>query len=209
MASYHTVQQGEHLSRIAEKYGFHNYLTIWDRPENKDLKEKRVNPNVLAPGDRLFIPDKQTKREHRPTGSKHRFKITEAKLMLRLAVRNLDSKPVANTPCQLIVEGTTFQLTTDGNGKIEQLIPATAETGNLIIGDLQVPIKIGHLDPVDQLAGYRARLNNLGYDAGDADDVNDPQLRSAIEEFQCDHDLSVNGDCDGATQSKLKEIHGC
>lgn len=209
MSSYHTVAQGEHLSRIAKKYGFRNYQTIWDRPENKDLKDKRKNPNVLFPGDRLFIPDKQVKKEARSTNQVHRFKVSEAKIMLRLVVRDLDSQPVANTPCELHVEDKKYQLTTDGNGKIEQLIPATAESGKLLFKQIEVPLKIGHLDPVDEITGQEARLNNLGYNAGSSNDPKDAQLRSAIEEFQCDYNLTVDGVCGPTTQAKLKEIHGC
>jgi hypothetical protein len=124
-------------------------------------------------------------------------------------VRDLDSRPIANTPCKLVVEGKTYPLTTDGNGKIEQLIPATAESGKLTIGELEVPIKIGHLDPVDEITGWTARLNNLGYHAGSATDPADAQIRSAVEEFQCDYGLTVDGVCGPATQGKLKEIHGC
>ena len=32
---------------------------------------------------------------------------------------------------------------------------------------------------------------------------------SAIEEFQCDHGLVVDGKCGPATQAKLKQVHGC
>lgn len=209
MATYHTVQQGEHVSRIAGKYGFNTFRVIWERPENKDLRDRRQNPNVLLPGDRLFIPDKQIKREGRPTGQRHRFKVSVEKLNLRLVVRDLDSNPITNAPCELKVEGQTYQLTTNGAGMIEQLIPKTAESGQLKIRDIQIPIKIGHLDPVDVVAGWRARLNNLGYNAGASEDINDPQMRSAVEEFQCDYELTVDGVCGPQTQAKLKEVHGC
>lgn len=32
---------------------------------------------------------------------------------------------------------------------------------------------------------------------------------SAVEEFQCDHGLVVDGECGPATQAKLKQVHGC
>jgi len=31
---------------------------------------------------------------------------------------------------------------------------------------------------------------------------------SAVEEFQCDNGLTVDGDCGPNTQAKLKEVHG-
>jgi N-acetylmuramoyl-L-alanine amidase len=65
------------------------------------------------------------------------------------------------------------------------------------------------LDPLDEGSGWRVRLNNLGYDAGESDDADNPRLRSAIEEFQCDYDLTVDGICGPQTQAKLLERHGC
>ena len=37
----HIVRQGEHLARIARQHGFSDYQTIWDHPENAQLKQKR------------------------------------------------------------------------------------------------------------------------------------------------------------------------
>jgi peptidoglycan hydrolase-like protein with peptidoglycan-binding domain len=34
-------------------------------------------------------------------------------------------------------------------------------------------------------------------------------FRSAVEEFQCDHGLTVDGDCGAQTQAKLLSVHGC
>jgi peptidoglycan hydrolase-like protein with peptidoglycan-binding domain len=71
---------------------------------------------------------------------------------------------------------------------------------------------------VDEVSGQIGRLNNLGYDAGELDSpVASPEqerhrsehFRSAVEEFQCDHGLLVDGICGARTQAKLEEIHGC
>ena len=70
-----------------------------------------------------------------------------------------------------------------------------------------LPIKIGYLDPVEEVSGQIGRLDNLGYFPGDGTD--EDQFKSAIEEFQCDNGLTVDGDCGPGTQAKLKEIHGC
>lgn len=209
MATTHIVKQGEHLSRLAEHYGFADYRTIWEHPNNQALRELRENPHVLFPGDQIFIPSKEGKKEERHTGALHRFVVRRAKLMLRVVVRDEDDRPIANAPCELRLDGKSFKLTTNGEGQIEQEIPRTAEGGKLIIRAMEFPLKVGHLDPVDEPSGYRARLNNLGYNAGNSDDPEHPQLRSAIEEFQCDYKLGVDGVCGPQTQAKLKQVHGC
>jgi Putative peptidoglycan binding domain/LysM domain len=220
MSTYHTVVQGEHLSGIARKYGFSSYKTIWNHGQNAELKKKRQNPNVIFPGDLLFIPDKGEKEESRSTEKRHHFKLKTEKLKLRLVLEDLYEKPIANAKVELHIENEVFTLTTNGQGRIEEDIKATDEQGFLTIKDPQtpineilIPIKIGDLDPVEEESGQKARLNNLGYFAGplpekSAED-NKAMFLSAVEEFQCDHSLVVDGKCGPSTQAKLKQEHGC
>jgi hypothetical protein len=213
----YTVKQGDYLSKIAKNHGFQDYRTIWDHPRNAELKKKRKNPNILYPGDVLHIPEKQTKEVTGGTGQKHRFRAKRKSPMLKIVLKDINNKPMANLECELRVEGKTYPLTTDGKGRVEQEISPGAEEGRLVLKppDLppeEIPLKIGHLDPVEEVSGWQARLNNLGYDAGPVDGKETEQLRSAIEEFQCDafKDVSqVDGKCGPKTQAKLKEVHGC
>ena len=211
MAVSHTVKEGEHLSGIAARYGFRDYRTIWNHPQNADLKSRRRDPHVLNPGDVVFIPDKKLKSEDRPTGARHVFQVTGQPLKLRLTLRDFDSQPIADTPCELEVDGAKYQLTSDASGTIQQAIPKTAAGGTLRVPslDLELPLLIGHLDPEDQEAGSKARLINLGYYAlGMDDDDEDGQLRYAVEEFQCDQKANVTGELDASTCQRLRTSHG-
>jgi len=216
MAEYYTVKQGDYLSKIAKAHGFRDHAAIWDHPGNARLKSERVNPSVLYPGDRLFIPDKEERRFPRATDQRHRFVVRRERLKLRLTLEDQLEKPVASARCKLFVGDKAFTLTTDATGKLEQEIPLDAEAATLQIDSDDTPfdgeffqIKIGHLDPVDTVSGQRARLNNLGYFAGSSADPRDPAFRSAAEEFQCEHGLAVDGVVGPRTQAKLKEAHGC
>jgi hypothetical protein len=213
---FYTVKQGDYLPKIAAENGFYDYLTIWDHAENKQLKDKRKNPNVLAPGDDLFIPDKTLKQESGATGKTHRFKVKPGKLLLRLVLEDLYWKPIANAKCELHVDGALFQVVSLADGKIETEIPATAQQAELVVKDgetalknVKLKIEIGHLDPVEEVSGQKARLSNLGYYLGALDKDDASQFKSAVEEFQCDQGLTVDGDCGPQTQAKLKLIHGC
>jgi LysM repeat protein len=53
MSQTYTVIQGDHISRIAEKFGFGNSKPIWGDHKKSDLKEQRDNPYVLKPGDQI------------------------------------------------------------------------------------------------------------------------------------------------------------
>lgn len=209
MPTDHTVKQGEHVARIAMAYGLMNTASVWDHPDNAQLKQRRGNPNVLFPGDHLLVPDKQAKQQQGATQQRHRFRVAPLWIELRLVVEEADGEPVADTPCRLVVEGDVHQLQTDDMGRICQRIAKTAETAKLIIQEVEIPIKIGHLDPVDQRSGQIARLDNLGYNASAAGDKDEAQFLLALEEFQCDHGLTVDGICGPNTQAKLQEVHGC
>ena len=218
MAETYTVKQGDYLAKIAAEFGFTNPKAIWDDPQNAKLKELRKNPNVLLPGDQLFIPDKKEKQESAGTEQKVRFELKRPKLVLRLVLQDAYNKPIANADCELTVEGETFTLKSDGTGKIEQEIPAKSQSATLVIkgssssiNDEVIPIQIGHLDPVDEVSGQKARLNNLGYFAGSLGVEDEALFRSAVEEFQCDHmgQAAVDGKCGPKTQAKLLEVHGC
>jgi hypothetical protein len=210
----HTVKQGEYITKIATDYGFRDYQTVWDHPQNAALRAKRKNPNVLYPGDSLFVPERELREESRSTDSRHRFKVKGKPLMLRLQLLDLHERPITGTPCVLQVESESFELTTDGRGRIEHEIPPTAQAGRLVLRDpktlleTEVPLQIGRLDPVDTVSGQRARLRNLGYLVDLEGEDEDADLRTAIEEFQCDHSLAIDGRCGAATQAKLRDVHG-
>jgi len=210
----HVVQQGDHLSQIAEKYGFRDFKTIWNDPGNVELRKLRDSPNVLLPGDVVHVPDKRQKQESRSTDQTHRFKVSDQRLFLHLALKDFDDEPLANTKCELEVDGKSNSLTTDGNGHIKVPISRTTKEATLkfkdplVPFDVTVPIKIGHLDPVEEISGQKARLSNLGYITRPLEEVDEAIFERTVQEFQCDAGLPVNGICDAATKAKLKQLHG-
>jgi N-acetylmuramoyl-L-alanine amidase len=217
----HIVKQGEHVSRIAKQYGFTDYRTVWEHGPNAELRRKRDNPNVLFPGDRLLVPEKALKEEPRPTDQRHRFQVRRPTLRLRIVLQDLAHKAIAGARCELRVESEVDERTTDGEGLLQREIALDAENGVLVVKTplpaaeafpLLLPVRIGHLHPVDEVSGQKARLNNLGYFAGPVEGRSDADNKelflSAIEEFQCDHDLVVDGKCGPRTQAKLKQVHG-
>ena len=215
MATVHSVKQGEYLMQIARKYGFRDQRTIWNHPRNAALRQKRASPNVLNPGDEVFIPDPEVREEARVTDKRHRFQVSAPRLKLRIVLADMYERPIANASCVLIVETERHKLTTDAKGKIEVEISHTASTGMLIVNtsetaldSVAIPVRIGDLDDADVVTGQKARLSNLGYYVGVVDDRKDAAYKLAVEEFQCDHGLKVDGDCGTQTQARLKSAHG-
>lgn len=202
MAKY-IVEQGECISSIAYEYGFFPD-TLWDLAENSELKQKRKDPNVLFPGDEVFIPDKREKTESGATEQKHRFERKGVPAKIRLKVLRND-KPRANVPYRLTIDGDIRMGQTGSNGFIEETIPPNAVQCELCVGEQgSVDIyhfKLGSLDPINTEDGVRGRLRDLGYDVSD-------ELTDAIRAFQKKEGLQETGVADEATKAKLVEKFG-
>jgi hypothetical protein len=209
-----TVEQGDHLAKIAEEHGFYDWHTIWDDPQNAELKQSR-DPNLLKPGDKLYIPDKQPKSVAAATGSTHNYTLKGKGTRLVLKLNDFLGQPLKSTAVTVTIGSKTMQMTTDGNGGLKVPIEASDVDATIQAGAYQFALKIGHLDPIDEQSGLIARLRNLGYLddlTGDVDADGAPTadaLAFAVELFQNDNQLPVDGsDLDGI-RDKLKEIYGC
>jgi Putative peptidoglycan binding domain len=216
LATVHTVGESDHISAIAEQYGFAHFQIIWDDPANAGLRDKRKTPDLLLAGDQITIPDKTLKTVSAGTGQTHTFVISQEKLELRLRVQDLAGRAVAGSPCNLEVEGEASSTATNGDGVVDKRIPRTAKKGKLELDEVAFDIDIGRLDPIDEESGWQARLVNLGYLEKAVGDVRPEygqlrkrELLAAIEEFQCDRGLPLTGEMDDATQAALSEVHGC
>ncbi len=85
MSENYVIRQGDCLSSLAHGRGF-LWETIWEHPNNSAPRRKRKDPNILLPGDILFIPEKELKQVPAATEQRHDFvlKGTPAKLRLRI-----------------------------------------------------------------------------------------------------------------------------
>jgi hypothetical protein len=81
----HKVRQGECISSISQKYGF-KWDTVWNLPENAQLKKERENPNILFPGDIVHVPEKTKKQEACSTDSRSRFRMLGVPAYLEIRV---------------------------------------------------------------------------------------------------------------------------
>ncbi len=64
----HTVARGESLSLIARKYGVDSWRKVYYAPQNAGFRAKRPNPNLIHPGDRIFVPVRDEKHSTPPGG---------------------------------------------------------------------------------------------------------------------------------------------
>ena len=204
----YSVKPGDHLSGVAQSFGFDDYTTVWSDPGNADLQSQRTDPHVLQPGDSLTIPEvKAQPATNKPTGAKHPFTIQRSPLKLRLTLLDLQAKPMASAP--VTVAGTA--LTTDGNGLVEAPVDKSMQDTKLSSGGTEIDLALGGLNPSDDTsdAGYKARLFNMGFLWDPTADDTDAEMVIALQDFQAQYKLTVSGELDDATKAKLVQSYGC
>ncbi len=162
---------------------------------------------MLVPGDTVVIPDKRVKEETRNTGAIYKFQKLGVPAAIRLQLFDCD-QPRVYQAYELNVDGQKRSGTTDKNGVLQAPIPPNAKEAVVVVGPdrQEYRFQLGHLEPVTEVKGAQARLNNLGYECA-VDGALNEMTRTAVTQFQADYGLPATGDFDGATQKKLAELH--
>jgi hypothetical protein len=209
---YHQVEQGEWMGSIAAQYGFALWRPIWKLPENADLRSKRTDPELLFPGDLVWIPEVKQNSVSRPTDSPHKFTKLGDRATLRLRFVDVDRFIRAFGPISYSLEmedGDTQsgEIAHEGQ-EIELDLALKAQQGTLQMRGVE-PILIGGLDPLNTVSGMQGRLQNLGFDPGPIDNIAGPLTASAVREFQQRNAIHVDGIIGPETRGKMKEVYGC
>lgn len=211
MPQDYTVEPGDCINSIAFNNGFAPQ-TLWNHPSNSDLKSLRKDPNVLAENDIVHIPDLTPKQESRAVDQRHKFVLVGVQAKLQLQFKSQD-KPRANVPYILNIDGKLTNGNTDGEGWVKIPIPPNAAQGTITLkppnaNPEEYPLQLGHLDPIDTVAGQQSRLINLGLYGGDADGQMNDGTTGAIGAFQKKNNLPVTGKADDQTKQALKQAFG-
>jgi hypothetical protein len=206
MAKEHTVKQGESIANIAFVYGFFPD-TIWDLPENKALKEKRQNPDVLLPGDVVFVPDKRVKEVSLPPNRTHKFKCRNTPKTFRVQLLR-QNRPVPDMAYDIEVDGWKKKGTTSGGWIIENIPPNSRKAVIILEEGLTYKMELGYLDPPEEISGIQGRLRTLGYYKGPVNGIMEESTTEALKIFQHSNKLEVTGIVDEPTRSLLKDVAG-
>jgi hypothetical protein len=201
------VQDGDSLESIAFERGFF-HETLWNHPQNTELRQTRRDHNVLLPGDRVFIPEKVTKTVTVKTGASYKFRKKGVPATLRLQLL-VDGAPRANQPYSLKIDDRWYEGVTDAQGFLVQSISPDARTGRLVVGPDQATynLRFGSLRPIEDLLGLQQRLINLGYLRPPATEELDPATIAALRDFQRAEGLQPTGAPDDETQRRLLVSH--
>ena len=212
MSKDHTVQNGDCISSIAYENGL-DEVYLWNLAENSDLKSLRKDPDVLLPGDIVYVPEPRQRNSGAPTEQKARFRRKNVPAKFLVAFE-MDGEPRSDENVKVEVDDIEAgEFTTDGKGSIE--VPIKPNASKLIVtfttneSNPEVhEFDLGGIDPLDSIRGQKARLANLGLFIGEVDESADDELKDSLSRFQKRHGLRETGSADTATLDKLKEIYG-
>jgi hypothetical protein len=208
----YVIKQGDCLSSVAKQRGF-AWKKLWNLPENAELRSQRRDPNILYPGDELFIPELQGRQVDSATDKNHHFQVVDSPAKLKLKLL-LNMKERSRIPFTFSCAGTTQKGSTGAHGGMEVNIPADATSATL---ELQPPdgtsesysLKLGNLDPIDEVSGVKGRLWNLGFYAGPIDKTESAEYSAGLTFFQKAAGLHNSpGKADPQTKKDLQKAYG-
>ena len=209
----HIVVDGDCINSIAATYGFADSQAILNDAGNAFLKKNRADGHQLHPGDEVTIPEQPPTVYSLSTGKRHTFVLKRPKRLLRIALRDGEGQPLTGD-YTLVAGSVERRGTLDGDGTLEEELPANLTQAKVTIDGVEYAVLIGHLNPLDGtgddgLTGAQARLSNLGFAPGSVDGNLGPKTRQALRAFQEAQGLEITGTLDSATREKLKNEHGC
>ncbi len=213
----HRVQQGDCLARIAKRYGFADWRTIYDHADNADLRAKRKDPHVLSPGDEVHVPEKKDTARSATTGKALKFRVTQRLSVVRLRLADEQHRALGGKKYRLTVGDKTHEGKLDAEGKLEHEVDPTIDDAELKVwlsadASYTFALKLGHLDPVDDIAGVQGRLTALKYLDAPITGILDEPTRAALRTFQRQHvtpEEEPSGELDSAARDKLTTLcHG-
>lgn len=153
--------------------------------------------------------------DEQPSG-KDADKLVVEKKPFKLKLSDAEYGVYAGKTYHLLVDGATYEGTTDGDGVVEKQIPKDTKSVTVLlwVGDYPTgaqktwTIRMDPLPPATTARGALQRLGNMGYYRGEPKDEMDDDVRQALRDFQAHVGLPVTGTIDGATADKINTLHG-
>jgi hypothetical protein len=215
MRSY-VVRQGDYLKKIAHKLGC-DEAEVWSHAKNADLRRTRRDPNLLHPGDLLWVPERVLNWLPIVAGTTNKYFAEIPKTIVSLGFKN-ENGPLANETYVVEGIGAPKEGTTDEHGTVVFKVPVHLREFRVSFPGQNMihPVLVGDMDPADEVSGLRKRLQHLGYYKSSPSKFSRPMSEEEIEacdqrailKFQKAHGLNATGSLDDEEKSLLVKEHG-
>lgn len=206
----YVVRQGDYLAKIAAALGCAEG-ELWEHPQNQPLRDAGRTPELLAPGDVLYVPDGPSRTVDARLQSDNAFTAWVPEVSVRVTFQ-INGVPRASQRYKVLDTGRAQEGLTDAAGLAAFDVAMTARTVRVVFDDPPAVyhVNIGFTDPSTERAGVFDRLRQLGYLPMEATaaEVTDGRVRGALAAFQQDHGLTPSGETDDATRERLVAAFG-
>lgn len=208
----HVIRQGEYLSLLATRHGF-NADDVWSAPENAELRERRASPEVLAPGDILYLPDEPPPgaRLHPRAQNSYSARVPRVPVCVQL---HTSDGALADARCVVHACTPPLDVRTDSEGTLRFEAPMNAHEVRIDVPDEELTLRVlvGFLDPPNEDSGVLARLINLGFlspvERHAPEEQRAARVRQAVAAFQQRRGMEPTGELDEPTRDALRDEHG-
>lgn len=207
----HVIRGGDTVEALAAAHGLF-WERVWFHPENEALRKLRDNPNILLPGDRLFIPSRQPKTVKISTARRHTYQRRGVPSKFIARFLDLQGRPRGHERYALEADAFRHEGQLDAEGRLERFVPPHLKRIHLRVGEgeglEEFEFDVGHLDPVEELSGVVGRLVMLGfYDGPDLTEPN-ADLHAAVMRFRVSVRLPQGGIDDELRAALVEAAHG-
>src|SRR5688572_5476228 len=93
------VRPGDSIASIAQRSGVDAEL-LWQHDGNRELRSRRSDPELLAPGDVVRVPDAHRGALEIEVGSGNRFRARVPSVTVRVAIEGL-TEDIAGQPFEV------------------------------------------------------------------------------------------------------------
>jgi hypothetical protein len=184
----YVIRKGDFLLKLAYTFDF-DANTVWNDATNAGLRQIRSDPNILLPGDVLYIPDQVDKEpafKSLVTGGTNTFTSDVPTMTLTHQFAGDDPTTYASKAYTVEELDDLTGLQTNENGVATFPVPLTLETATITFTDTEESfvLAVGEMDPINTISGVFKRLQNLGYiDEDVAYSASDPSSSLDVVRF--------------------------
>lgn len=204
----HKVAQGECLLSLSEQKGA-NWETVWNHPDNAELKKRRKDGNSLQAGDIVFFPENERREESIPEKKTTKFKVKGVPFKIRMKIV-VGGKPLADADYTFECGTQVKSGKLDGDGIFEEFVPKGEKGAHLTVRkgnkEYAYEVQLSSLPPPETTQGIHARLQNLGFNPGSVMDAGGAQFVVALRRFQKAYELEDTGIADKKTIDTLDDV---